>query len=267
MFRIAVFGATGRMGHAVIRVVAAAPAAVLVGAVTEPGHAEIGRDAGELAGAGALGITVTDDAAVALARADIAIDFTLPAALAGNLEACRAAGTAMVIGTTGLDAGQMELINRASQKIPVLYGRNLSVGVNVFTELARLAARYLGDGWEVEITEAHHRYKVDAPSGTALQLGEAVAAERGLKLADMAVYGRHGHTGARPAGAIGFHSIRAGNIVGDHTVALVTDTEILELRHHAVDRELFAAGALRAGQWLRGKSPSLYSMRDVLGFE
>lgn len=267
MLRIAVFGASGRMGRAVTRVVAASPDAVLVGAVTEPGHPDIDRDAGELAGVANLGVTVTADAAKAITGADIAIDFTLPVALAGNLAACRAAGVGMIIGTTGLDSAQMELISQASKEIPVLYGRNLSIGVNVFTELARLAARYLGAGWEVEITEAHHRHKVDAPSGTALQLGEAVAAERDVKLADVGVYGRNGHTGERPQAAIGFHSIRGGNIVGDHTVALISDAEILELRHHAVDRELFAAGALRAGQWMRGKDPGLYSMRDVLGFD
>ena len=159
------------------------------------------------------------------------------------------------------------MIQKISKEIPILYGRTLSLGVNVVTELARLAARYLGTGWEVEITEAHHRYKVDAPSGTALQLGEAVAAERSVKLSDVAVYGRSGHTGVRPQGTIGFHSVRAGNIVGDHTVALITDTETLEVRHHAVDRELFAAGALRAAQWLRDRQPGLYSMRDMLGFE
>lgn len=267
MLRIAVFGAAGRMGRAVTRVVASSPDAALVAAITEPGHPDIGRDAGELAGIARLGIPIRSDAADAMPGADIAIDFTLPAALAGNLAACRAVRAGMVIGTTGLDSGHMQLIQKTSGEIPILYGRNLSIGVNVFTELARLAARYLGAGWEVEITEAHHRHKVDAPSGTALQLGEAVAAERGVKLADVGVYGRSGHTGERPRNAIGFHSIRAGNIVGDHTVALVTDAEILELRHHAVDRELFAAGALRAGQWLHGKTPGLYSMRNVLGFD
>lgn len=267
MLRIAVFGASGRMGRAVTRVVASSPDAVLVGAITEPGHPDIGRDAGELAGVANLGVAVTADAVRAMTGADIAIDFTLPAALAGNLAAGRTAGAGMIIGTTGLDSAQMELIHKTSKEIPILYGRNLSIGVNVFTELTRLAARYLGAGWEVEITEAHHRHKVDAPSGTALQLGEAVAAERGVKLADVGVYGRNGHTGERSPAAIGFHSIRAGNIVGDHTVALITDSEILELRHHAVDRELFAAGALRAGQWLRGKAAGLYSMRDVLGFD
>jgi 4-hydroxy-tetrahydrodipicolinate reductase len=267
MLRIAVFGASGRMGRAVTRVVSASPDAAVVAAITEPGHPDIGRDAGELAGIAHLGVPIRSDAANAMAGTDIAIDFTLPVALADNLAACRTAGAGMIIGTTGLDSGQMQLIRNTSIEIPILYGRNLSIGVNVFTELARLATRYLGEGWEVEITEAHHRHKVDAPSGTALQLGEAVAAERGVKLADVAVYGRNGYTGERPPTAIGFHSIRAGNIVGDHTVSLVTDSEILELRHHAVDRELFAAGALRAGQWLHDKAPGLYSMRNVLGFD
>ena len=171
------------------------------------------------------------------------------------------------MGTTGLTAQHVAMIDEASETIPILYGRNLSVGVNVFTELTRQAARYLGPDWDVEIVEAHHRYKLDAPSGTALQLGEAVADERGANLEDVVVLGRSGHTGERPPGAIGISSIRAGSLVGDHTVAFVSDTESVELRHHAVDRELFASGALRAAQWLKGRPPALYSMRDVLGFD
>ncbi len=267
MLKIAVFGANGRMGRAVTRVVAAMPEVELVGACTEAGHATVGQDAGELAGLGQLGVAVRGDAEEALADADVAIDFTLPAAVPGNLAAAAATHTALVMGTTGLSAEHVALLSETSEKISILYGRNLSIGVNVFTELARQAARYLGADWDVEITEAHHRYKLDAPSGTALQLGEAVADVRGTNLQDVMVAGRHGHTGERPAGAIGISSIRAGNIVGDHTVAFVSDTEAVELRHHAVDRELFASGALRAAQWLNGKPPGLYSMRDVLGFE
>lgn len=267
MLRIAVLGATGRMGGAVTRVVSAADDAKIVGACTEPGHTDVGRDVGELAGVGVLGVTITDDISTALAAADVAIDFTLPVAVAGNLEACVTRGCALVMGTTGLEAQQQAMLKDKSSLIPILYGRNLSVGVNVFTELTRLAARYLGSDWEVEIIEAHHRHKLDAPSGTALQLGDAVAAERGVKLDDVAVYGRSGKTGERSADAIGFHSIRAGNIVGDHSVTLVTDNEIVELTHHAVDRELFASGALRAAHWLSNRSAGLYGMRDVLGFE
>jgi len=210
---------------------------------------------------------VLGNAEEALARADVAIDFTLPAAVPGNLAACRATGTALVMGTTGLAAEHVALISETSEKISILYGRNLSIGVNVFTELARQAARYLDDDWDVEITEAHHRYKLDAPSGTALQIGEAVADVRGTSLDKVMVAGRNGHTGERPKGSIGISSVRGGNIVGDHTVMFVSDTETVELTHHAVDRELFASGALRAAQWLRGRDAGLYSMRDVLGFD
>ncbi|TDJ45817.1 MAG: 4-hydroxy-tetrahydrodipicolinate reductase [Gammaproteobacteria bacterium] len=267
MLRIAVFGANGRMGRAVTRVVTGSADAEIVGACTEAGHETVGQDVGELAGIGSLGIAITADPAEALAEAAVAIDFTLPAALPGNLAACHQSGCALVLGTTGLTAEQVALISQSSNDISVLYGRNLSIGVNVFTELVRQAARYLDDAWDVEITEAHHRYKLDAPSGTALQLGEAVADERGTNLDDVVVTGRNGHTGERPRGAIGINSIRAGNIVGDHTVAFVSDTETVELTHHAVDRELFASGALRAAQWLADKPAGLYSMRDVLGFD
>ncbi len=267
MLKIAVFGANGRMGRAVTRVVSASANAEIVGACTEAGHETVGQDVGELAGLGQLGIPVLGDAEEALANADVAIDFTLPAAVPGNLAATEASGCALVMGTTGLSAEHVALLSEKSESIPVLYGRNLSVGVNVFTELARQAARYLDGDWDVEITEAHHRYKLDAPSGTALQLGEAVADARGTNLDDVAVIGRSGHIGERPSGAIGISSVRAGNIVGDHTVAFVSDTETVELTHHAVDRELFASGALRAAVWLQGRSAGLYSMRDVLGFE
>jgi 4-hydroxy-tetrahydrodipicolinate reductase len=267
MLRLAVFGANGRMGRAVTRVVTASADAEVVGACTEPGHETVGQDVGELAGLGSLGVIVTADAEEALADADVAIDFTLPAAVPGNLAACKASGCALVMGTTGLTAEHVAILDEVSNSISILYGRNLSVGVNVFTELARQAAHYLDDDWDVEITEAHHRFKLDAPSGTALQLGEAVADERGTNLDDVAVIGRSGHTGERPVGAIGINSIRAGNIVGDHTVAFVSETETVELTHHAVDRELFASGALRAAQWLADKPAGLYSMRDVLGFK
>jgi 4-hydroxy-tetrahydrodipicolinate reductase len=267
MLRIAVFGANGRMGRAVTRVVTASADAEVVGACTEPGHETVGQDVGELAGLGSLGVIITADAEEALADADVAIDFTLPAAVSGNLAACKASGCALVMGTTGLAAEHAAMLDEISDSVSILYGRNLSVGVNVFTELARQASRYLGDDWDVEITEAHHRFKLDAPSGTALQLGEAIADERGANLDDVAVIGRSGHTGERPAGAIGISSIRAGNIVGDHTVAFVSDTETVELTHHAVDRELFASGALRAAQWLADKPAGLYSMRDVLGLK
>jgi len=267
MLKVAVFGANGRMGRAVTRVVSASADAELVGACTEAGHETVGQDVGELAGLGSLGLAVSGDAEEALADADVAIDFTLPAAVPGNLAAALATNTRLVMGTTGLAADHVALLAETSQEISILYGRNLSIGVNVFTELARQAAKYLGDEWDVEITEAHHRYKLDAPSGTALQLGEAVADARGTDLAKVQVLGRSGQTGERPRGAIGINAIRGGNIVGDHKVAFISDTETVELSHHAVDRELFASGALKAALWLNGREPGLFGMRDVLGFE
>jgi len=267
MLKVAVFGANGRMGRAVTRVVSASADAELVGACTEAGHETVGQDVGELAGLGSLGLAVSGDAEEALADADVAIDFTLPAAVPGNLAAALATNTPLVMGTTGLAADHVALLAETSQEISILYGRNLSIGVNVFTELARQAAKYLGDEWDVEITEAHHRYKLDAPSGTALQLGEAVADARGTDLAKVQVLGRSGQTGERPRGAIGINAIRGGNIVGDHKVAFISDTETVELSHHAVDRELFASGALKAALWLNGREPGLFGMRDVLGFE
>ena len=267
MLKIAVFGANGRMGRAVTRVVTASADADVVGACTEPGHATVGQDVGEIAGLGQLGVEITADPAEALEHADVAIDFTLPAAVPGNLSACQSSHCALVMGTTGLTAEHVALLSQTSQSISILYGRNLSIGVNVFTELARQAARYLKQNWDVEILETHHRYKIDAPSGTALQLGEAIADARGVELSDVSVIGRSGQTGERPVGAIGINSARGGNIVGDHTVAFISDTETVELKHHAVDRELFASGALQAARWLVDKPVGLYGMRDVLGFD
>lgn len=266
MVRIAVFGATGRMGGAVTRVVSASEGTTVVGACTEPGHADLGADVGELARCGTLGVAVTDDPARALEGADVAIDFTLPAATAGNLAACRTAGCGLVIGTTGLAPEQMRVLEQASIDIPIVYGRNMSIGVNVLTELVRQAAAYLGPDWEVEVTEAHHREKRDAPSGTALQLGEAVATARGQALDDVAVYGRAGTTDTRPREAIGFHALRAGSIVGEHELRFISDLESVQLAHVATDRDVFAAGAVRAARWVTGKPPGLYGMRDVLGF-
>jgi 4-hydroxy-tetrahydrodipicolinate reductase len=267
MLRIAVLGATGRMGIAVSQAVAASDDMQIAGALTVPGDQQVGADIGTLAGIPSQGVAVVDDPVTAVANADIAIDFTLPSAMQTNLEACVNAGCAVVMGTTGLDEAQQKILRVAGETIAIVYGRNMSVGVNVFTELARLATRYLGDEWDVEITEAHHRFKVDAPSGTALQLGEAVAAERGQELTAVARFDRHGSDQERQAGDIGFASIRAGSIVGDHSVTFAADAEIVELQHRALDRATFANGALRAARWVSGQTPSLYSMADVLGFE
>jgi 4-hydroxy-tetrahydrodipicolinate reductase len=264
--RVAVLGCTGRMGIAVARAVAESRDAELSGALTQSGHAMLNVDLGVVAGLPTTGVLITSDLSTALEGADVAIDFTLPAATQSNLTACRKHKVALVMGTTGLNEAQRAVLAQAAQEIPIVYARNMSVGVNVTTELARLAARYLGGDWDTEITEAHHRYKVDAPSGTALQLGEAIARERGVDLTDVAVYGRAGKSDGRSRGEIGFSSIRAGNIVGDHSVLFASDTEIVELQHHAADRSVFAQGALRAARWLTGRDAGLYGMPDVLEF-
>jgi 4-hydroxy-tetrahydrodipicolinate reductase len=265
MLRIAILGATGRMGQALLRLTAAAADLECRGAATEPGHALLGQDVHTSLALSPAGVELTDDPATALADVDVAIDFTLPAAAAGNLAACRAAGVPVVLGTTGLTSEGEAALASASAVIPVLYGRNMSLGVNLLTELVRLASETLGTDYDIEIIEAHHRHKVDAPSGTALQLGEAAAAARGQVLDEVAIHARHGHTGERPPGAIGFNSVRAGSLAGDHRVLLAADEEVLELGHHAVNRDVFARGALQAARWLVAQSPGLYSMRDVLG--
>ena len=266
MLKIAVLGASGRMGTQVIEQVAGADDLVLVGAATEPGDAAVGRDAAEWAGLTPAGIPIADDPLDALSDAEVAIDFTLPEATVNNLAAAVQHQCALVLGTTGLGDEQEAALEQSSRSIPVLYGRNMSIGVNVFTELARQAAAYLGNDYDVEILEAHHRHKADAPSGTALQIGEAVAAELGRSLAEHGVFERHGQVGPRPSQAIGFSSIRAGSIVGQHTVLFGADEEQIELTHKAIDRAVFARGALRAARWLASRSAGLYFMSDMLGF-
>ena len=194
----------------------------------------------------------------------MAIDFTLPAATESNLRACVESGTALVIGTTGLEDRQQKAIEKAAHEIPIVYARNMSVGVNVFMELVARAAGALGEDYDVEISEAHHRHKVDAPSGTALALGERIAAARGRKLADLAVYTREGRTGPRVPGTIGFAVVRGGNIVGEHTVRFIGSEEQVEFSHEAGDRRTFARGAVRAARWAAGQAPGLYTMADVL---
>ncbi len=266
MLKVAVLGAAGRMGRATLTCILEAGDLTLVGAVTETGDAQLGRDAGELAGGRAAGVPLTDERSHGLHSAQVAVDFTLPTATEANLRACVEQGAALVIGTTGLEQRQQKAMEKAAHEIPIVYGRNMSVGVNVFMELVARAAKALQDGFDVEIAETHHRHKVDAPSGTALALGERVAAARGRKLEDLAVYARHGQTGPRVPGTIGFSVARGGNVVGEHSVRFVgTDEEVL-FSHRAADRKAFAQGALRAARWVAGRAPGLYSMADVLGF-
>jgi 4-hydroxy-tetrahydrodipicolinate reductase len=253
------------MGTAVIRLVASSADCTLTGADTEPAHAQLGQDAGVVAGARRLDVALRDDAAAAVQGCDVAIDFTAAAATVANLQACEAARCAVVLGTTGLTAEHLRHVQAAAGQVPVVYGRNMSVGVLVFTELARLAARLLGPEADIEIIETHHRSKVDAPSGTALQLGEAVAAELGARLDDIAVFDRFASRAPRRQGSIGFSSARAGTIVGDHEVLFALDEDVLRLEHRALDRTTFARGALRAARWVVGRPAGLYGMADVLG--
>lgn len=265
MIRIAILGASGRMGRTLLQLIADDDSLHLTGAATEPGDASVGQDAGTLIGFESFGVNVTEDPSQAVAEADVAIDFTLPAATPGNVAACIDKDVEMIMGTTGLSPADFELLEKAGRKIAIVYGRNMSIGVNVITELARLAGRALGEGYDVEITEAHHRNKVDAPSGTALQLGEAVAEGRGVAFDDVACLGRTGEQGPRERGSIGFAAVRAGSIVGDHSIMIAGDEEIIEIGHRALDRTAFARGALRAARWVVDQSPGLYSMNDVLG--
>ena len=261
------------MGTALIRLIADGREHQLVGALSESGDPALGRDAGQVAGIEPQGVLITDDLTHVLAgfgsgRCDLAIDFTAPVTTERHARACAAGGHALVVGTTGLGVAQLTALEAASRTTPVLYARNMSLGVTVLTELVSQAVRLLGPDFDVEITEAHHRDKKDAPSGTALQLGEAVSAARGIKLADLAVYARGGLAGAaRLPGTIGFASLRGGALVGDHSVMLAGNEELLELTHRATDRALFARGALRAASWLVGRPPGLYTLREVLGLQ
>jgi 4-hydroxy-tetrahydrodipicolinate reductase len=265
LLKVAVLGAAGRMGRAVLSCVFEADDLKLAGAVTETGDALLGRDAGELVGAAAAGVPLTDARSQALHSAQVAVDFTLPTVTEANLRACVEHGAAIVIGTTGLEKRHMQAMEKAAHEIPIVYSRNMSVGVNVFMELVTRAAKALGDGYDVEIAETHHRHKVDAPSGTALALGERIAGIRGRKLDELAVYARQGRTGPRVPGTIGFSVVRGGNVVGEHAVRFIGEEEEVEFSHRAADRRTFARGSLRAARWAAAQAPGLYSMADVLG--
>jgi 4-hydroxy-tetrahydrodipicolinate reductase len=254
------------MGHALVKAIAGDPSVSLVVALEHPQHGAIGDDAGALAGVGALGVPVVGALADARADFDVLIDFTRPTALVGHASRCRQAGKRMVIGTTGLDEEQRRHINEAAAEIAIVLAPNMSVGVNLCLELVATAARALGDEVDVEIIEAHHRHKVDAPSGTALRLGEQVAEALGRDLRHCAVYARHGDTGERDRQTIGFCTIRAGDIVGEHTVLFAGLGERIEITHRALSRATFATGAVRAARWIMQRPPGLYDMQNVLGF-
>lgn len=262
--KVVIAGSSGRMGRVLLEAVAAAPDLNLHAALERAGSPFLGRDAGELAG-GALGVAVTDGVDAALAGADVLIDFTRPEASLVHLDACRRLGVAMVIGTTGFDAAGRETIVAAARDIPVVFAPNMSVGVNLVLKLLDTAARALAEGYDIEIIEAHHRHKVDAPSGTALRMGEVIAKALGRDLRECAVYGREGVTGERQPATIGFATVRGGDIVGDHTALFATLGERVEISHKASSRMTFALGALRAARFLAGKRAGLYDMQDVLG--
>ena len=264
--KIGVTGAGGRMGRTLIEAVYAADGLVLGSAIEKPGSSLVGVDAGELAGLGPLGIKVGSDLKAAVQDADVLVDFTVPTATISHLQACEAAGRPMVIGTTGFSESESLRIDTASALIPICKASNFSTGVNLCFKLLELASTIIGDDSDIEIYEAHHRHKIDAPSGTALSMGEVVANSLGRDLASVAVYGREGQTGARDQHTIGFATVRAGDIVGDHTVTFAADGERVEISHKATSRMAFARGALRAAGWLAAQKAGLYDMQDVLGF-
>jgi len=262
--RIAIAGAAGRMGRTLIELGRVAEDLAVVAAFEAPDCTLLGQDIGVIAGVGRLGIALGSDADLAAAEFDVLIDFTTPAASLSHLEACVALDRRVVIGTTGFGA-RRAAIDAAASHIGIVFAPNMSVGVNLCFKLLQLAAQVLGDDFDVEIVEAHHRHKVDAPSGTAVRMGEIVAAELGRDLATCAVYSRQGQTGPRDRKTIGFETIRAGEIVGDHTVMFAGAGEVVEITHRAANRATFAGGALRAARWLAGRGPGCYDMQDVLG--
>ena len=261
---IVVTGASGRMGQMLVRTVLASPACRLVGVLERPGHDWIGRDLGQAMGGPALGIAVSDDAVGVIAGAQAVIDFTGPAATVAFAELTAQARAVHVIGTTGLSADDLRAIAAAARHAPIIRAGNMSLGVNLLIGLTRRIAAALDEDWDIEIVEAHHRHKVDAPSGTALMLGEAAAQGRGAALDDLRIPAREGVTGARPRGGIGFAAVRGGDVVGEHDVIFAAEGERVVLRHLATDRAIFARGALRAALWGQDKGPGEYDMMDVL---
>lgn len=266
MLRIAIVGAAGRMGHNLIAACHAHHALQLTAAVERPDSPVLGTDAGEQAGLGRIGVTVTDNLADVIDHFDVLIDFTQPDPAIRHVEICRANQKKVVIGTTGFSNQQKDQIANAAEDIAVVLAPNMSVGVNLSLKLLEIAAKVMGAHTDIEVIEAHHRHKVDAPSGTALRMGEVVAAQLGRDLSECAVYGREGHTGERDNKTIGFSTIRAGDIVGEHTVMFADDGERVEICHKASSRMTFANGAMRAADWLKQKSKGLFDMQDVLGF-
>lgn len=261
---IVIVGAGGRMGRALIESVLDTPGVRLHAALEREGSDYIGQDAGLFCGR-KTGVTISSGLAAALEGADTLIDFTRPEGTLAHLEACAAAGVQMIVGTTGFDDAGRAAIARAAERIGVVFAANFSVGVNLTFKLLDIAARVLNEGYDIEISETHHRFKVDAPSGTALRMGEVIADALGRDLKQCAVYGREGVTGERKPDTIGFATLRAGDVVGDHTALFATLGERVEITHKASSRATFANGAVRAARWLRDKPHGLFDMQDVLG--
>lgn len=265
--KIGILGCAGRMGRMLVEEVLATEGATLAGGTETAGHDAIGKDIAALAGAEPCGLTVHGDAGVLFAASDVVIDFTAPDAVAVNARLAAEHRTALVVGTTGLRPADLEALAGAGTTVAVVQAANMSIGVNLLLGLTRQVASILGDDYDIEIVEMHHRHKVDAPSGTALALGHAAAAGRGTALDAVSQRVRDGQIGARPRGEIGFATLRGGDVVGEHAVVFAGEGERIELAHKASSRTVFARGAVRAALWTGGRAPGLYSMRDVLGFE
>ncbi len=263
--RIGILGAGGRMGRILIQAVEQS-GFKLAAAVERPESSLLGADAGELAGIGHLNVKIVGSLEEVVDDCDVVIDFTAPVATVNHLKICREHGVAIVIGTTGMNDEQKAYLDASATETPVVYAANYSVGVNVSIKLLELASKVFGDTVDIEVIEAHHRHKVDAPSGTALMMGEAIAATLGRDLKQDAVYHREGHTGPRERQSIGFQTIRGGDIVGEHTVMFIGEGERVEITHKATNRMNFAAGAVRAAAWVVGREARKYDMKDVLGF-
>jgi 4-hydroxy-tetrahydrodipicolinate reductase len=262
---IGVVGCCGRMGVNLLRQISSRSGCRVAGGSERPGHEAIGRDVGDVAGLGALGMEIMEDPRDLFQVSDVVLDFTMPSATVAHASLAAESGVPLVAGTTGLEAEDQAAIVVASQNVAILQAANMSVGVNLLERLTEQAASMLDDEFDIEIVEIHHRYKVDAPSGTALMLGKAAAVGRGVDHDSVADRGRDGITGERKRGDIGYAALRGGNVAGEHTVIFAADNERIELVHKATDRAIFARGAVRAGCWLHGKAPGLYSMKDVLG--
>lgn len=264
--KVGVVGCAGRMGQLIVREVSATDGCVVAGATEASGNPAVGQDAGAVAGIGDIGVTVGDDPAAMIAAVDAVVDFTVPAATVEHARLAAQAEAVLIACTTGLDPDQEAQVARAAQHVPVVRAPNMSIGVTVLLALTEEVAGILGPEYDIEIVEMHHRHKVDAPSGTAIGLGEAAAAGRNVDLAAVRKAVRDGHTGPRPAGEIGFATLRGGDVPGDHSVIFAGEGERIELTHRAGSRQVFAAGAVRALLWAKDKPSGLYSMKQVLGF-